>query len=266
MLHLLAVILTLFPGFGLGYLMLGRWKASALSFLGSTLFGSPFLIAVLVVNQPLGLGIVSLASSIFVAINFYSAHTLWTDQSGDTSEGRYETSDDYWVAPWFTKVVLGLGVIMLGIVLVDYYWPETIDTPEEREEKKFERWAGQVEDRLGQHTLSNQVRISDGGAAFHYQYDVEPGSYTMDLYFSSLQHAEEIKRQTDNLVYYNADRVLVLHTTDVDYLRGIAIDMRGAFGGDCSRISLPNRYWCGYAVDCVETYSDEVRKVTYICE
>lgn len=266
MLHLLAVILTLFPGFGLGYLLLGRWKQFALSFLGSTLFGSLILIGVLVMTPPASTGVIFVASPIFLAINFYAAHALWIEQPGSGSVGKYETSDDSWVAPWFMKVALGLGVIMLGVVLADQFWPETPDTPQERNEKKLERRADNVEEQLSQHTLSNRVKISDGGAAFHYQYHVEPGGYTMDLFFTSLERAEEIKRQTDNLVFYYSDNVLVLHTTDTEHLKGIADDARGSFSGDCEASRLPNRYWCGYAVDCVETYSYELRKATYICE
>lgn len=253
MIHLLAAILTLFPGFGLGYLLLRRWKAFVFSFLASLVFGSPILIGVLVEAPPIPAGMAILIFPLLV-FNLYMSHMLWLQPPAEEIMEEPLVLFDYSVAPWFVTLLAGLIIILIVVTVTSQYWPETSYTPEEEEEMKLDRWAGQVEDRLGQHTLSNRVKISDGGAAFHYQYHVEPGGYTMDLYFSSLQHAEEIKRQTDNLVYYHADRVLVLHTTDVDHLRGIVIDMVGALGGG------------GYAIDCVQTYSDELRKATYICE
>ena len=94
MLHLLAVILTLFPGFGLGYLLLRRWKAFAISFLASLVLGSPILIGVLFEVPPVPAGMVFLIFPL-VVFNFYMAHMLWLEPPTVEIEEEPQVSFDY---------------------------------------------------------------------------------------------------------------------------------------------------------------------------
>ena len=264
MLHLLAAILTLFPGFGLGYLLLRRWKAFVFSFLASVVLGSPILIGVLFEAPPVPAGMVFLIFPL-VVFNFYSAHMLWLEPQTEEIGEDLQDSFDYSIAPWFATILVGLAIILTAVTVTSQYWPETKTSTmsEQREELRI----AEVEEELDQHVLSNKEWLFDEeNSRFYYRYDVEPGSYVMDLYrFPNasvpevVRFADQVRLQTDNLVYAASGNVFVLHTTDANHLTQISVDLGDSLSGSCT-----DRRACGYAPYC-SWYPSETGIGSYVC-
>jgi len=268
MLHLLAAILTLFPGFGLGYLLLRRWKAFVFSFLASVVLGSPILIGVLFEAPPVPAGMVFLIFPL-VVFNFYMAHMLWLEPPTVEIEEEPQVSFDYSVAPWFATILAGLTIILIVVTVTSQYWPDTKTsttadmTSEEREELRI----AEVEEELDLHVLLNKERLFDEeNSRFYYRYNVEPGKYIMDIYWPHnlsfpeyIQFADQVRLQTGNLVYAAGGRVFVLHTTDVNHLTHISMDLGDSLSGSCA-----DRRACGYAPYC-SWYPSETGIGSYVC-
>jgi len=268
MLHLLAVILTLFPGFGLGYLLLRRLKAFAISFLASLVLGSPILIGVLFEVPPVPAGMVFLIFPL-VVFNFYMAHMLWLEPPTVEIEEEPQVSFDYSVAPWFATILAGLTIILIVVTITSQYWPDTKTsttsdmTSEEREELRI----AEVEEELDQHILSNKERLFDEeNSRFYFQYNVEPGSYVIDLYWlpdasvpEVVRFADQVRLQTEYLVYAARGRVFVLHTSDANKLTQISVDLGDSLSGSCT-----DRRACGYAPYC-SWHPADTGVGTYVC-
>ena len=234
MVHLIAVLLILFPGFGAGYLLLGRFRQFAIHFLFSAFLGTFITIALIFGSPPFVAGMVFVIAPMLVW-NVYHAHRLWLEVPAGHSDSKAEqVRFSYTLAPLAAAVILALGLI-LGIMAVPLMFSD--EQPKSDKEMRRE----EVEERLDKHDLVYKARLYNKVARRHYYwYDVEPGGYTLEIYFIAKGlfreiglPARTIRRSTDNLVYVEGFEVYVLNTKDRNALERLIADLREHRPDDC---------------------------------
>lgn len=123
MVHLIAVLLILFPGFGAGYLLLGRFRQFTIHFLFSAFLGT-FITIALIFRSPLFLAGMVFAIAPMLVWNVYHAHRLWLEVPAGHSDSKAEqVRFSYTLAPLAAAVILALGLI-LGIMAVPLMFSE----------------------------------------------------------------------------------------------------------------------------------------------
>ena len=238
MVHLAAVLLTLFPGFGAGYLLLGRFRKLVVHFLFSAFLGS-FAAIPLIFTRPKYEPEMFTGVAIFLVLllvwNVYHAHRLWLEVPDEDVESESEREQfSGKVAPLFAIVILVLGILM-GILAIPWFIPE--EKPKSAGETRVER----VLARLDKHELVHKARLYNKGAESYYHwYDVQPGGYTLELYLpytSTFREvgllARRIQRYTHDLVYAEGFEVYVMNTQDRSVLERLAADLREHRPFDC---------------------------------
>ena len=234
MVHLIAVLLILFPGFGAGYLLLGRFRQFAIHFLFSSILGTFITIALIAGSPPFVAGMVFAIAPLLVW-NVYHAHRLWLEVPAGHSDSKAEqVRFSYALAPLAAAVILALGLI-LTIMTVPLMFSD--EQPKNNKEIRRER----VEERLDKHDLVYKARLYNQVARRHYYwYDVEPGGYTLEMYLipkglfrEIVLHAKWVRRSTDNLVYAEGFEVYVLNTQDRNVLERLIADLGEHRPEDC---------------------------------
>ncbi len=245
MIHLAAVFLTFIPGFGLGYLLLGRIRAFAVHYLVCALLAS-FIALFRLDMMPVPAAIVFAIGPLLVW-NVYHAHRLWLEGTAEDDNGDPQKPDSFFyrLAPFSVMGILALG-ILLGILSIPWWFSE--EQPKDEWELRREG----ILERLDNHQLSYKARLYNPGAEeFFYWYDVEPGGYTVELYMlhksAYLQipnHALRIERHTEDFVYVQGYEVYVLNTNnrdDVDRFVDDLMEERGVNCEDTEEVGV-----CGY--------------------
>lgn len=234
MIHLFAVLLTLFPGFGTGYLLLGRSRQFVVHFLFSCFLGS-FVAVFLIIEIPPVPAAMVVAMAPLLILNIFHAHKLWLDVPGeDTGEQVDQNQSPSSVGP-----IVALAILVLGVVLALFTIPMFID-----EEKPVRVGATRLErivSMLDKHQLVHKARLYNKAAESYYQwYGVEPGGFTLEIYLpraSTFREiglmARRIGRFTDDLVYAEGFEVYVLNTNDRNALERLAADLREDRPPDC---------------------------------
>ena len=245
MFHLLAVLLTLFPGFGAGHLLLGRFRSFVIHFLFSVFLGSLVLIAQ-IVGPPLPVAGMVFAIAPLLVWNTYHAHRLWLrEPDDDAGLGVERKRFSRRVAPFIAVTMLALGV-----VLAIQTFPSMIF--EERPKSRDEVRRIEMESRLDKHNLSHKARLYNkiAGSYYHW-YDVEPGGYTLEVYLLPNSNyravwilAKRLARYTDDPVYGEGFAVYVLNTSDRDALERLVADLSEHRPVDC--IDGEDVGVCGY--------------------
>ena len=206
MVHLLVVVLTLFPGFGAGYLLLGRFRSFAIHFLFSAFLGTFVLIAQIFGPPPSSAGMV-LAMMPLLVWNIYHAHRLWlrAPAEGNDVEAEQERFSRR-VAPFIAVTMLALGVVLAIQTFPSMLFEER---PKDRDEVRREVRRIEMEARLDKHNLSHKARLYNKYTRSYYNwYDVEPGGYTLEVYLLPNTNyrgvwllAKRIARYTDDPVH-----------------------------------------------------------------
>ena len=238
MVHLIAVSLTLFPGFGAGYLPLRRFRKSVIHFLFSTFLGSFVAIPLIFTPPGFELGILPGVAVFLVPLlvwNVYHGHRLWLEVNVEhpgsvVDQERF--SGKLAILGFIVMLVLS---VVLGIQAIPWI------TPEERPKSAGDLRLEEVLARLDKHNLTYRSLLYNKGAERHYYwYDVEPGGYTLELYLlpklgltEIKSRARRIQRYTDYLVYAEGFEVYVLHTQDRSAFERLAADLREHRLGDC---------------------------------
>ena len=259
MLHIIAVFLTLFPGFGAGYLLLGRFREFFPTFLVSVMIVA--VVAIVEILRPIdipvreGLGIVPL-----LVWNVFHAHRLWLRGSNENLDEEVERER----SPFKLPPLVIIGVFALAVVLGVLFIPSLFseDQPENRyyqprdpfrneaEEVKLRRM--EVKAKLDKHDLSYQVRFTTKEPDhILYVYHVEPEGYTMMVYavtrtnFSVvISLAERISSYSDNMVYASGFEVYELKTRDRNAMLRLVDDLSEHLPRDCR--DGENTGVCGY--------------------
>ena len=123
MVHLAAVLLTLFPGFGTGYLLLGRFRKFVIHFLFSSFLASLAAIYKILGVPPAAAGMV-FAIAPWLIWNVYHANRLWLDVPAEYVDSEAEREGlSQRVAPCLAMSILVLGVV-LGILAIPMFLPE----------------------------------------------------------------------------------------------------------------------------------------------
>jgi hypothetical protein len=271
--HLIATLLTLFPGLGLGHLILGRWRAFILAFIvGAVAWAVVFLFLVFTLDRFPPFGFKFLYVLPIIAVNLTLAHNLWSERYASTPEETVEEERWYRVqaSPFFLKGLAVITIVVLGLFIFDVLTPRHDPTPLEEEEEQIR----EIEDIMDQHVLSDRVRLIAGGdinAEFQavreadgdppvelpfYRYHVTPGDYTLDIYLPRQSEAREIrqlarslKQPDENFVYMISFHIFVLHTTDEANLDTLISDLSHVEifhrNINCSSQEIPEI--CGYA-------------------
>ena len=238
MVHTIAVLLTLFPGFGAGYLLLRRFRRFVVHFLFSAILGS-FVAIPLNFTRPRYEPDILTGVAVFLlpllVWNIYHAHRLWQEVTPEDS-GSLADQEGFSrkLAPIGLIVMLVLSVV-LGILVI----PSTI--PEERPQSAGELRLEEVLTKLEQHELVQKALLYNRDAeSIYYWYDVEPGGYTLELYLlpklgltEIKSSARRIQRYTDHLVYAEGFEVYVLHTQDKNALNRLTVDLKEHRPDDC---------------------------------
>ena len=245
MVHLLAVLLTLFPGFGAGYLLLGRFRSFVIHFLFSAFLGT-FLLLALIFGPPTAPGGMVLAIAPLLVWNTYHAHRLWLrEPDDDAGLGVERKSFSRRVAPFIAVTMLALGV-----VLAIQTFPSMIF--EERPKGRDEVSRIEMEAKLDKHNLSHKARLYNrlAGSYYHW-YDVEPGGYTLEVYLLPNSNyrgvwllAKGIARHTDDPVHGEGFAIYVLNTSNREALERLVADLIEHRPMDC--IDGEDFGVCGY--------------------
>ena len=234
MIHLFAVLFTLFPGFGTGYLLLGCFRKFVVYFLFSVFLGS-FVAIFLFLDAPEVPSGMAVAMLPMLAWNIYHAHKLWLNTpGGDTESETDQNQRPSKVAPIFALAILVLGVV-LGILTIPMLMDD--EKPVSAGETRQER----VVTRLDKHQLVHKARLYNKAVeSFYHWYDVEPGGYTLEIYLPHMLTfreiglmARRIGRYTDDLVYAERFEIYVLNTHDRNALERLAADLSEDRAVDC---------------------------------
>ena len=245
MFHLLAVLLTLFPGFGAGYLVLGRFRSFVIHFLFSAFLGAFVLLAQIFGPPPAPAGMV-LAMMPLLVWNIYHAHRLWLKASaeGNGVEAEQERFS-HRLAPFMAMTMLALAVFLAIQTFPSMFF-------EDRPKSRDEVHRLEVETRLDKHNLSYKARLHNKSARSYYHwYDVEPEGYTLEVYLVPKRHfrgvwilAKRIARFTNYPVYGDGFAVYVLNTSNRDALERLVADLSEHRPVDC--IDGEDVGVCGY--------------------
>lgn len=234
MIHLFAVLLTLFPGFGTGFLLLGRFRQFVVHFLFSCFLGSFVAIFLFLEIPPVPAAMVVAIAPLLIW-NVYHGHKLWLDVPGGDTGGETDQSQrPSWVGPIFALVILVLGVV-LAILTIPMFIDEK--KPVRAGETRQER----IVTRLDKHQLVHKARLYNKAVESHYHwYEVEPGGYTLEIYLphtSTFREiglmARRIGRYTNDLVHAEGFEIYVLNTNDRNALERLAADLREDRPPDC---------------------------------
>ena len=249
MVHLVAVLLTLFPGFGTGFLLMRRFRKFGVHFLFSAILASLAAIPLVLTTPRYEPQILSGVAVFLIPLliwNIYHAHRMQLQVTHDDPGTLAEQER-------FSRklALLGLTVmvvlsIVLGILAIPMFLPEK--KPEGAGESRHEK----ILARLDKHHLVHKARLYNRGAESYYHwYDVQPGGYTLELYLpyaSSFREvgliARRIQRYTDDLVYAEGFEVYVLNTQDRFALERLVGDLREHRPDDC--IDSEEYGVCGY--------------------
>lgn len=232
MVHIVAVLLTLFPGFGLGYLLLGRIRQFAIHFLVCMFPICIFLVGLLYVLPLLLAGMVLILAPLLVW-NVYHAHRLWME---DTADDLEETSGQN-RSPSALGPIIFIILLALGILLATQNWSLFFPRdPKELHEILLE----QVEAKLDKHHLALIGQRSGtwrgSGSRF---YKVEPEDYNLTVhtdrnqYRGVLAEAERLGNSTDHFVYAQGFEVYVLETQNEDAISRFVADLAEHRPDDC---------------------------------
>ena len=249
MLHLIAVLLTIFPGFGLGHALLRLWKPFRIHFFATLILGSPIMAVIVFEPSPIA-GFYALVITPLLAWNLYHAHRLWVDDPDNqlvASEWREPLS--FTLAPAMVKIALGLAIV----ITVSSFLCRPAEKPKPTAAERYAEW---VEENLDRHVLSDGVELYNDqvDVAFH-RHEVEPWSYTLDIYKPSttdivvLTHlARDLKKNSndDQMVYMFRNRVFLLHTQNENALHDLAYDLLEEIEGDCHQKWGARR--CGWLI------------------
>ena len=253
MLHLLAILLTLFPGFGLGYLLLKRFRDFFNTLVISALMAA--FIAILDIlgppNIPVreGLGIVP-----FLVWNIFHAHRLWLKVSEEESDEEVQQErSPFKMHPIVIGGVFALAAL-LGVLSLSSFFPEdqAVSSYKERRDASREAVLGEVEEgklrrkevetKLDQHKLTYKIGFTtEGPSHFSYLYHVEPGRYTMMVHFVTSMNsqqmrsvADEIASYTDDFVYASGFEVYELNTRNRGATLRLIADLDEHLSMDCN--------------------------------
>ncbi len=248
MLHIIAVCLTLFPGFGAGYLLLGRFREFFPTFLVSVLIVA--VVAIVEILRPIdipvreGLGIVPL-----LVWNVFHAHRLWLRGSNENLDEEVERERSPFKLPPLVIIGVFALAVVLGVLSIPSLFPE--DQPENRyyqphdpfrneaEEVKLRRM--EVKAKLDKHDFSYKTGSTTRGFDhISYSFNVEPGGYTLMVYavtgtnFSVVRSlAERISSYSDNMVYASGFEVYELKTRDRNAMLRLVADLSEHQPRDC---------------------------------
>ncbi len=246
MIHLFAVLLTLFPGFGAGFLLLGRFRQFVVHFLFSCFLGSFVAIFLFLEVPPVPAAMVVAIAPLLIW-NIYQAHKLWLDVPGGDTEGDTDLNQ----RPGMVGPIFALAILVLGVVLAIFTIPMFID--EEKPVRAGETRQERIATRLDKHQLVHKARLYNRAVESYYHwYEVEPGGYTLEVYLpytSTFREiglmARRIGRYTNDLVYAEGFEVYVLNTNDRNALERLAADLREDRPPDCR--DDEEEGVCGYA-------------------
>ena len=240
MVHLLAVLLTLFPGFGAGYLLLGRFRSFVIHFLFSAFLGTFVLLAQIFVPPPVPASVVFVITITPLLVwNIYNAHRLWLGAPDDDAGlGVERKRFSRRVAPFIAVTMLALAVVLAIQTFPSMLFEER---PKDRDEVRREVRRIEMEARLDKHNLSHKARLYNKNSRDYYHwYDVEPGGYTLEVYLLPNSNyrgvwilAKRIARYTDAPVYGDGFEVYVLNTSNRDALERLVADLSEHRPVDC---------------------------------
>ena len=238
MVHTIADLLTLFPGFGAGYLLLRRFRRFVVHFLFSAILGSFVAIPLIFTRPRYEPDILSGVAVFLVPLliwNIYHAHRFQLQVTPDdpgslADQERFSRK----LAPLGLIVMLILSVV-LGILVIP--WIILEERPNSAGELRLE----EVLTKLEKHELVYKARLYNRGAESpYYWYDVEPGDYTLELYLLPKlgltvikSRARRIQRYTDHLVYPEGFEVYVLNTQNKNVLNRLTADLKEHRPDDC---------------------------------
>jgi len=269
--HLIATLLTLFPGLGLGYLILRRWQSFWLALIASGVTWGLLYWGFFVADRYPSVIFQFFPALPVIVLNLTLAHNLWSERYATTAEEAAEEERWYRIqaAPFFGKAFAILTIVVVGFLIYDLLTPRKEETPMELEE----RFVGRMEDHFDNHILSNRVRlIAEGDINFQFQstrqadgdqpvelpiyrYRVAPGDYTLDLYLTLQSEATEVlqlarllKQPGQNLIYMIGLQVFVLHTTNDDLLQALISDVSPTEVFDGRPCNSPVPEVCGYTL------------------
>lgn len=250
MLHVIAVLLTIFPGFGLGYALLGLWKPFRIHFFASLILGAPILAVVAFEPSPIA-SFFALVILPLLTWNLYHAHRLWVDDPDNQLAGSGSREPlSFTLAPAMVKIAFGLAIV----ITVSTFLCRPAEKPKPTPTERYAEW---VEENLDRHVLSEGVELYDDqvGMAF-YRHHVEPGSYILDIYKSNTTDtivltrlARNVKQNSseNQLVYLFGNRVYRLHTQSEVALQDLGYDLLEEVKGDC--LQNWGRRRCGWLVE-----------------
>lgn len=245
-------MITLFPGFGLGYLLLQRFRECFNTCLISALIWC--IVAAIEIFGPSSLPVWEVLGVVpLLALNIYHAHRIWLiDTVVDPDEDGESGGTFFRFPPLVVIGVFALAVV-LGVLSVNSLFPEdrTPSSSQERrdvsrnlvlsdlEERKLRR--KEVEAKLDKHKLSYRIGFTTEGPDYiSYLYHVDSGGYTMMIHTVNSQDfqrvrdiADKIASYTDDFVYASGFEVYELNTPNrADMLRIIA-DLNEGLPGGC---------------------------------
>ncbi len=263
MLHVIAVLVTLFPGFGLGYLLLRRFREFVNTFLISAFVGC--FVAAFEILGPSHLPAREVLGVVpILALNVYHAHRIWMRDSKENQDEEDEPGRIPFRFPPLVVIGVFALAILLGVLSIPSLFPEgqlTSSYQERRdasldlvlsdlEERKLRR--KEVEAKLGKHKLSYRIGFTTERADYiSYLYHVDPGGYTMMIHTVNSQNsrrvrdiADEIASYTEDFVYASGFEVYELNTGNRDAVLRVIADLNEGLPGNCK--DSANLGVCGY--------------------
>lgn len=228
--HLIAVLLTLFPGFGLGHVVLGRFRQAVIFSLIGLALSSFHVIAGQLAKPP----IVTTRSFLdppsfpweitlitpLLIWNIYCAHRLWMEDSAvSNAETSEPTSGFFALGP-----IMFIFLLALAVLLVFQSWSTVFPTePKGLTDIRYE----QAEAKLDNHDLS--FISKDIWSSI---YKVDPGGYTLTVRafdrhsYVDVQHSARVQRDsTEHFVYAQGFEVYVLDTQREDVIARFVEDL-----------------------------------------
>ena len=232
MVHIVAVLLTLVPGFGLGHLLLGKIREFVFLLLVGV-FLSSFYVAIKIfadpplITRPFYPGTPSMPWEVFLLTpllvwNIYCAHRLWMEDSDvDLEETSGQTRFPSALGPIMFIALIALAAL-LGIQNWSLWFPVE---PKGLGEIRLE----QVEAKLDKHDLT----FIDQDKGRHTRvYEVEPGNYTLTVFtYSRHQYGDVLygvgarRNSTDHFVYAQGFDIYVLETQSEDAISRFVADL-----------------------------------------
>jgi hypothetical protein len=92
--HLIATLLTLFPGLDLGHALLDRWLDFSLAFIASAVAWTLLYLGFFVVDRPLGFIFQPLPALPVMLLNLSLTHRIWTQTPAPSTEEGL--ADEHW--------------------------------------------------------------------------------------------------------------------------------------------------------------------------